>query len=154
MTKTILSILLCIRDTLVYTKNIYYIYQFLYLKIIAMGRKGLSKTISNKIRKHLSEGLTSKEISIALGISAATVNNYRLRFKTQGEQFPNTRGRRPNIKNANVSEATSASKSKEEQIVKGAKYSEFTYIIDGTKIIFNSRPKTLLISKKRMLVEF
>ncbi len=119
-----------------------------------MGRKGISRSIKNKIKKLLFEGHTSKEVASELGISVATINNYRLRFKSQGEQFPNTRGRRPKNKNAKNSEMISASKSEEERVVKGVKYSEFTYIIDGTKIIFNSRPKTLLISKKRMLVEF
>ena len=119
-----------------------------------MGRKGISKTITSKIRKFLIEGRTSKEVADELGISAATVNNYRLLFKNKGDQFPNTRGRRPGSKKENVKKELKTVNMVSETTVKDAKYSEFTYIIDGTKVIFNSRPKTLLISKKRMLVEF
>ncbi len=88
MTKTILSILLCIRGTLVYTKNIYYIYQFLYLKIIAMGRKGLSKTISNKIRKHLSEDLPVKKYPLrwVYQQQQSIITDYALKLK--GNSFP------------------------------------------------------------------
>ena len=111
-----------------------------------MSRKSISTFKINKIKTMLLEGQTSLEVASALGISAATVNNYRAHFKKQGLSFPNNRGRKPSH--------PAAEKQIQAEVPQGIRNNEFTYVIDGTNVSFNTRPKTLLISKTRMLVEF
>lgn len=111
-----------------------------------MSRKSISTFKINKIKTMLLEGQTSLEVASALGISAATVNNYRTHFKKQGLSFPNNRGRKPS--------RPAVEKQIQAEVPQGIRNNEFTYVIDGTKVSFNTRPKTLLISKTRMLVEF
>lgn len=111
-----------------------------------MARKSISQFKVNKIKKMLLEGKTSLEVASALGVSAATVNKYRANFKKQGLSFPNNRGRKPS---KNITETKVKT-----EIPNGIRNSSFTYVIDGTNVSFNTRPKTILISKTRMLVEF
>lgn len=111
-----------------------------------MARKSLSTYKINTIKKLLLEGKTSSEISKLLKISSATVSNYRASFKKQGMSFPNNRGRK--------AKTIAYSTTQTPKVPAGIKNESFTYVIDGTNVSFNHRPKTLLISKHRMLVEF
>lgn len=111
-----------------------------------MARKSISTNKKNIIKKMLLEGKTSLEIAELLKISSATVSNYRATFKKQGLEFPNNRGRKPSKVDRPAAIAP--------KIPVDIRNSSFTYIIDGTNVSFNTRPKTLLISKNRMLVEF
>ena len=112
-----------------------------------MARKSISANKKNTIKNMLLQGKTSLEIAELLKISSATVSNYRASFKKQGLEFPNNRGRKP----SSITEHPSAIAPK---VPTGIRNSSFTYVIDGTNVSFNTRPKTLLISKDRMLVEF
>ena len=111
-----------------------------------MSRKSISTFKINKIKTMLLEGQTSLEVASALGVSAATVNNCRAHFKKQGLSFPNNRGRKPG--------RPAVEKQIQAEVPQGISNNEFTYVIDGTNVSFNTRPKTLLISRTRMLVEF
>ena len=79
-------------------------------------------------------------------VTSATVSNYRASFKKQGMSFPNNRGRK--------AKTIAYSTTQTPKVPAGIKNESFTYVIDGTNVSFNHRPKTLLISKHRMLVEF
>ena len=111
-----------------------------------MARKSLSTYKINTIKKLLLEGKTSAEISELLKISSATVSNYRASFKKQGMSFPNNRGRKAKSVNHVTTQTL--------EVPADIKNDSFTYVIDGTHVSFNHRPKTLLISKHRMLVDF
>ena len=50
-----------------------------------MGRKSISNYKLKKLKKFLSDGKTSNEISELLKVSTATVSNYRAYFKKKGE---------------------------------------------------------------------
>lgn len=109
-----------------------------------MPRKSLTTNKINTIKKLLLDGKTSFEISELLKISSATVSNYRASFKKQGMSFPDNRGRK---RKNNLKNQTS-------EVSTGIKNKSFTYVINGTRVSFNHPPKSLLISKHRMLVEF
>ena len=113
-----------------------------------MARKPLDPALIQQIRELLLKGNTNLEVSKALNISAPTVANYRATFKQSGIVFPGKRGRKKKVQTKAIKLAPS------NDVLDSIKNSDFTYIIDGTKVSFNSRPKSLLISKKRMLVEF
>ena len=113
-----------------------------------MARKPLDPALIQQIRELLLKGNTNLEVSKALNISAPTVANYRAKFKQSGIVFPGKRGRKKKVQTKAIKLAPS------NDVLDSIKNSDFTYIIDGTKVSFNSRPKSLLISKKRMLVEF
>ena len=113
-----------------------------------MARKPLDPALIEQIRELLLKSNTNLEVSKALNISAPTVANYRATFKQSGIVFPGKRGRKKKVQTKAIKLAPS------NDVLDSIKNSDFTYIIDGTKVSFNSRPKSLLISKKRMLVEF
>ena len=88
------------------------------------------------------------------GVSAATINNFKAHFRKQGDQFPNNRGRRPGTPNKTAKKTTKTPKAKSNiNLVEGATNNDYTYIIDGTKITFGTKPKSIMIGKKRMVVE-
>ena len=116
-----------------------------------MGRKSISTYKLNKIKKLLSEGKTSNQISSELKISTATVSNYRAYFKKKDklnlteknynnsgsidqkmlEKVPST--------NANISSDTFKT--------------SFKYIVNGTSINFKHKPKSIIIGINEIIVD-
>jgi hypothetical protein len=119
-----------------------------------MARKPLDPTLIEQIRELLLNGNTNLEVSKALNISAPTVAKYRATFKQSGIVFPGKRGRKKKVQTKAGLKTKAIKLAPSNDVLDAIKNSDFTYIIDGTKVSFNSRPKSLLISKKRMLVEF
>ena len=120
-----------------------------------MSRKRLNPEEIEQVRQLLLSGQTSEEVSTTMGVSAATINNFKAHFRKQGALFPNKRGRRPGTTNKTAKKApkTSIAKSSS-KIIEGAKNEDYTYLIDGIKITFGHKPKTIMIGKKRLVVEF
>ena len=120
-----------------------------------MSRKRLNPAEIEQVRQLLLSGQTSEEVSTSMGVSAATINNFKAHFRKQGDQFPNNRGRRPGTPNKTAKKAPKASIAKSSnKIIEGAKNEDYTYLIDGIKITFGHKPKTIMIGKKRLVVEF
>lgn len=111
-------------------------------------RKRLQAKDVQVLRKLLLDGLTSNEAAKELGVSIATVSNYRAYFKKNGDVFPNNQGRKP--KRTVVKEDSST------QIVKSNnQFSDtYKYNINGLQVTFSDKPKALLIGKKGMIVEY
>ena len=111
-------------------------------------RKRLQAKDIQALRKLLLDGLTSNEAARQLGVSIATVSNFRAYFKKRGDVFPNNRGRKP--KNHVLKENSST------QIVKTTnQFSDtYKYNINGLQVTFSDKPKTLRIGKKGMVVEY
>ena len=119
-----------------------------------MSRKRLNPDEIEQVRQMLLSGQTSEEVSTTMGVSAATINNFKAHFRKQGDQFPNNRGRRPGTPNKTAKKTTKTLKAKSNiKLVEGATNNDYTYIIDGTKITFGAKPKSIMIGKKRMIVE-
>ena len=121
-----------------------------------MSRKRLNPDEIEQVRQLLLSGQTSEEVSNTMGVSAATINNFKAHFRKQGDQFPNNRGRRPGTPNKTAKKGPKKSLKVESsaRIIEGAKNEDYTYLIDGVKITFGSKPKTIMIGKKRLVVEF
>ena len=114
-----------------------------------MGRKTITTYKLNKIKKLVNEGKTIKEIAEILKISAATVANYRAYFKKKGEiTLPSKKtisAKNPQItkedkQNLNVKMPTS-------------KHKRYTYLVNGTKLIFDSQPKEIIFTENKIIVE-
>ena len=119
-----------------------------------MSRKRLNPKEIEQVRQMLLSGQTSEEVSTSMGVSAATINNFKAHFRKQGDQFPNNRGRRPGTPNKKSKNPPKTSKAKSTtKIIEGASSNDYTYIIDGIKITFGTKPKSIIIGKKRMVVE-
>ena len=116
-----------------------------------MGRKSISTYKLNKIKKMLSEGKTSNQISSELKISTATVSNYRAYFKNKdklnsAEKNYNNSGsidqkmleKVPPI-NANISPDSLKT--------------SFKYIVNGTSINFKHKPKSIIIGINEIIVD-
>ena len=120
-----------------------------------MSRKRLNPDEIEQVRQMLLSGQTSEEVSTTMGVSAATINNFKAHFRKQGDKFPNNRGRRPGTPNKTAKKGAKTSKAQSSaRIIEGAKNEDYTYLIDGIKITFGSKPKTIMIGKKRLVVEF
>ena len=120
-----------------------------------MSRKRLNPDEIEQVRQMLLSGQTSEEVSTTMGVSAATINNFKAHFRKQGDQFPNNRGRRPGTPNKTAKKEPKTSKVESSpRIIEGAKNEDYTYLVDGIKIIFATKPKTIIIGKKRLVVEF
>ena len=114
-----------------------------------MGRKTITTYKLNKIKKLVNEGKTIKEIAEILKISTATVANYRAYFKKKGEiTFPSKKvnfAENPLIKkedkqNLNIKIPTSE--------IKG-----YAYIINGTKLVFDTQPKEIIFVEGKVIIE-
>jgi len=114
-----------------------------------MGRKTITTYKLNKIKKLVNEGKTIKEIAEILKISTATVANYRAYFKKKGEiTLPSKKvisAENPILKkedkqNLNLKIPTSE--------IKG-----YTYIINGTKLAFDSQPKEIIFAEDKIIIE-
>ena len=61
---------------------------------------------------------------------------------------PNNRGRRPGTPNKIAKKVPKTSKTESSaKVIQGAKNEDYTYLIDGIKITFGSKPKTIMIGK-------
>ena len=112
-----------------------------------MPRKKISTYNVNKIRMLLLEGKTSKEIGALLKLSSATVSNYRAHFKKQGDDFSKQK------KTPAVSSELKETKATKE-VVQTTKHNEYVYVINGTKMVIASKPKSLQISQYKTIIEF
>ena len=120
-----------------------------------MSRKRLNPDEIEQVRQLLLSGQTSEEVSTTMGVSAATINNFKAHFRKQGDEFPNNRGRRPGTPNKISKKGPKKTKTDSSvRIIEGAKNEDYTYLIDGIKITFDSKPKTIMIGKKRLVVDF
>ena len=114
-----------------------------------MGRKTITTYKLNKIKKLVNEGKTIKEIAEILKISTATVANYRAYFKKKGEitlpskeimSVKNPQIIKEDKQNLNVEMPTSKPKG-------------HTYVINGTKLTFDSQPKEIIFAENKIIVE-
>lgn len=112
-----------------------------------MAGKRLKTAEIDKVRELLLAGKTAAETAEHMGVSAATINNYKAYFKKHGDKFPDNRGRKPKAGKKSASATTSNSYS-------GTVGSEYQYVVNGIKISFSDRPKSLRIGKKGMVVEY
>lgn len=115
-----------------------------------MGRKSLSTYKSNKIKKLVNEGKTIRDISNELKISTATVANYRAYFKKKGEIITS--------KNQTLSSKISPTRKDEvvNLIINNpiSESKEFNYIINGTKLTFDSKPKEIKFYDNKIIIEY
>ena len=112
-----------------------------------MPRKKISTYKINKIRSLLLEGKTTKEVGALLKLSSATVSNYRAHFKKQGDDFSK---QKKILKVSSGFKEVKASK----DVVQSTEDNEYVYLINGTKVVIASKPKSLQISQYKMIIEF
>ncbi len=112
-----------------------------------MPRKKISTYKINKIRSLLLEGKTTKEVGALLQLSSATVSNYRAHFKKQGDDFSKQK------KIPSVSSGFKEVKASKD-VVQSREDNEYVYLINGTKVVIASKPKSLQISQYKMIIEF
>lgn len=114
-----------------------------------MGRNAITNYKLSKIKKLVNEGKTIKEIAEILKISTATVANYRAYFKKKGEitilskktiSAKNSQITKELKQNLNVKIPTSETKG-------------YTYIINGTKLEFDSKPKEIIFGESKIIIE-
>ena len=109
------------------------------------SRKKLKTIEIEALRKLLINGNTSAQAAQEMGVSVATISNYRAYFKKRGDVFPDNRGRKPK----NPSNSTSL---KENSTVSFS--DTYKYLINGIQVTFADKPKALRIGKKGLHVEF
>lgn len=112
-----------------------------------MGRSKLTTYKINKIKKLVNEGKTIKDIASELKISTATVANYRAYFKKKGEI---------NIPNKQLISSENRPVRKEQESISSpfSEVKECTYIINGTKLSFDQKPKEIIFHKNKIIIEF
>ncbi|MFM1877479.1 MAG: hypothetical protein RLZZ241_345 [Bacteroidota bacterium] len=112
-----------------------------------MAGKRLKTTEIDKVRELLLAGNTAAQAADIMGVSAATINNYKAYFKKHGDKFPDNRGRKPkSVKKAAIAKTAN--------VFSGNSGSDYHYTVNGIKISFSDRPKSLRIGKKGMVVEY
>ena len=109
------------------------------------AQKRLTTNDIEVLRQLLLKGYTSIEAATEMGVSAATVSNYRAHFKKKGDTFPNNRGRKPKNSSKTKEGATGSNRSSSDA---------YKYNINGLIVTFSDRPKSLRIGKKGMVVEY
>ena len=113
-----------------------------------MGKR-LTSEDKLEVLNLLKAGNTSEQCAEKLGVSAPTINNLRVQFKKDGVVFPNNRGRKKLSKNK-----TSQSSKISTQESNLPKSSDYEYLINGIRIKFMQKPKTVRIGINRFFVEF
>ena len=98
------------------------------------------------LRQLLLNGHTSSEAAQKMGVSVATVSNYRAHFKKKGDIFPNNRGRKPKSVKSPTEEPLSTNRL--------AWNNSYKYLINGVRVTFSDKPKSLRIGKRGMVVEY
>lgn len=114
-----------------------------------MAGKRLKTAEIDKVRELLLAGNTAAETAEIMGVSAATINNYKAYFKKHGDKFPDNRGRKRGTGKASKTNATASG-----NVYNSTVGSEYAYMINGISITFSDKPKGLRIGKKRLVVEY
>ena len=109
-------------------------------------RKRLQSKDIQILRNLLLDGLTSNEAAKEMGVSTATVSNYRAHFKKKGDVFPNNRGRKPKNTYKDIEHR--------EENSSNAFSNTYKYTINGIQVTFSDKPKALRIGKKGLKVEY
>ena len=114
-----------------------------------MGRKKISTYKLNKLKKMINEGKTIKETSETLKISVATVSNYKAFFNKKDETAL------PSKKNISADNVLTKKENKQTLNIKipTSEIKGYAYIINGTKLTFDSQPKEILFSEDKIIIE-
>ena len=114
-----------------------------------MGRNTITNYKSSKIKKLVNEGKTIKEIAEILKISTSTVANYRAYYKKKGEI---TMLSKKTI-SAKNSQTTKEVKQNLNVKIPNSETKGYTYIINGTKLEFDSKPKEIIFGESKIIIE-
>lgn len=110
--------------------------------------KRLSLVQVEQMKEMVQKGVAPEDIAKKFNMAVSSVHNYKARFKAEGLNFPNVRGKRPtgNIPSAEIKQITG--------VVQKNNDSNFKFIVNGVSIQISSQAKSVNIDKNTMEIKF
>lgn len=122
-----------------------------------MSHKRLSIQDVDLMKSMVLRGVAPEDIAKHFEIAISSVHNYKARFKQQGVQFPNLRGKRPtgSVGEVNTNSSLNQMKPvKQEQSSYISAESSMNFIVNGVQVQVSAGAKNVNISNKSIEITF
>ena len=122
-----------------------------------MSHKRLSVHEVEQMKSMVQKGIAPEDIANHFEIAISSVHNYKARFKQQGIQFPNLRGKRPigSVGEVSVNSVSNQVKSvKQEQSSTISTDSSMNFVVNGVLVRVAAGAKNVNISNKSIEITF
>lgn len=108
-----------------------------------------------EMKDMVQNGIAPEDIAKHFNIAISSVHNYKARFKSEGLDVPNMRGKRPT---GSVTTSSKAPVKKQQSVigvVNQSKQSEnFKFIVNGVSVQISAQAKSVNIDKNTMEINF
>lgn len=113
--------------------------------------KRLSIQQIEEMKTMVANGQAPEDIAKYFNVAVSSVHNYKARFKAEGLQFPNMRGKRPTGSVKPVSKPVSVV-----GVVNQSKQNKenFKFIVNGVSVQISAQAKSVNIDKDTMEINF
>jgi hypothetical protein len=122
-----------------------------------MSHKRLSVQEVEQMKSMVQKGVAPEDIANHFEIAISSVHNYKARFKQEGIQFPNLRGKRPigSVGEVSVNSVSNQVKSvKQEQSSIISAESSMNFVVNGVQVRVAAGAKNVNISNKSIEINF
>ena len=122
-----------------------------------MSHKRLSVHEVEQMKSMVQKGIAPEDIANHFEIAISSVHNYKARFKQQGIQFPNLRGKRPigSVGEVSVNSVSNQVKFvKQEQSSTISTDSSMNFVVNGVLVRVAAGAKNVNISNKSIEITF
>lgn len=122
-----------------------------------MANKRLSITEIDQMKQMVQKGVAPEDIANHFNVAISSVHNYKNRFKAEGIDVPNVRGKRPtgSVGAPMAQEpARPVSQGTIGQISSENQSSGFKFIVNGVSVQISSQAKSVNIGKDSLEVKF
>lgn len=119
-----------------------------------MANKRLSLEDIQQMKTMVQKGIAPEDIAKHFNIAISSVHNYKKRFKIEGLQFPDVRGKRPtgsvDVQSKSVSKVTVDNESKAGVTMQ----SGMNFVVNGVSVKISGEAKNVNISKDQVEIKF
>jgi transposase len=121
-----------------------------------MAKKRLSLEDIQQMKSMVQKGVAPEDIAKHFNIAISSVHNYKKRFKTEGINFPNVRGKRPtgSVNMENKTPVASVNTTEVKEQVSTTMQSGMNFVVNGVPVQVSAEAKNVNITKNSIEVKF
>jgi hypothetical protein len=116
-----------------------------------MANKRLSITEVEQMKEMVKKGVAPEDIANHFDVAISSVHNYKKKFKEQGVQFPNLKGKRPQ---GSIKPTASITPKSATVVSSGGKTADMQFVVNGIAVTVSGQAKTVTINKDSLEVNF
>lgn len=118
-----------------------------------MANKRLSLKDTELMKNMVVNGVAPEDIAKHFNMAISSIHNYKQRFKQQGVQFPNVRGKRPSGSidiQSTIDVSNTHHHTSDDSRTTGA----MDFVVNGVKVHISAQAKNVNISKDSIEINF